>query len=118
MLAVADPGLCPGRRLPSASPDRNPLMAVQLFGTTIRETLDYFLGVKAGGPRKKPPKEGAPPPPAPADPGQDERLRIWSRLVVSVLVTIGGTVMLMSGTPQAQQAGAGFIGLVIGYWLK
>jgi hypothetical protein len=96
-------------------------MAVQLFGTTIRETLDFFLGVKAGGPRRKTPKPGeepAPQPSAPPDAGRDERLKIWSRLIVSVLVTLGGMVMLLSGTPQAQQAGAGFIGLVIGYWLK
>jgi hypothetical protein len=98
-------------------------MTVQLFGTTIRETLDFFLGVKAGGPRKrplqpKPEREPVPEAPVPSEAGREDLLKIWGRLTISVLVTIGGTVMLLSGTPQAQQAGAGFIGLVIGYWLK
>ena len=80
-------------------------MAIQLFGTPVSETLDYFLG-RTAGPRKKPPVS-------------DERLKIWARIVVSVLVIVGGTmVMLMSTNTQSQQAGAGFIGVVLGYWLK
>ncbi len=100
-------------------------MAIKLFGTTVRETLDYFLGVTAGRKPKPKPKpepkaapEPAPVPPVAPAPSSDDRLKIWARLVISVLIVIGGSVMLLAGTPQAQQAGAGFIGLVIGYWLK
>jgi hypothetical protein len=100
-------------------------MSIKLVGTTVRETVDYFLGVKAGsrGAKKPPrkPKEGGGETPAPTEPiGElaNERLRIWARLLVSVLVIGGGTGLLVAGSPQTQQAGAGFIGLVLGYWLR
>jgi membrane protein YqaA with SNARE-associated domain len=88
-------------------------LAIRLFGATVGETIDYILGTTAG-PRK--PKEEEKQRKATTKLLNDRQL-IWARPTLSVLAIIGGTFMLLSGSSQAQQAGAGFIGLVRGYWL-
>ena len=95
---------------------------VELFGSTLRETTDFFLGARAGSKRKGNGRV-LPGDTSKADAGyigtdENDRLKIWARIAVSVIVTVGGCVMLMAGNAQAQQAGAGFIGLVVGYWLR
>jgi hypothetical protein len=100
-------------------------MAIRLFGTTIEETIRYFMGATAGnrpsGPKKKtePKAEQDVTPPAPSPSGlSDERLKIWGRLVLSVLTVVGAFLMLNLGHSESQKVGAGFIGVVLGYWLR
>ncbi len=93
-------------------------MRIQLFGATLQETKEYFLGVTAGKTRKTKPRTSSPGEALePADVVSD-RIKIWSRLIVSSLAMIGGISLLVVGDQQQKQAGAGFVGLVLGYWLR
>jgi hypothetical protein len=44
--------------------------------------------------------------------------RVVMQIIVSLAVLAGGFVLLISGEEQLQKFAAGFVGAVIGYWLK
>ncbi len=87
---------------------RRLIVLVRLFGTTARETLDYFLSGPTAGSTKKPAAVGQP----------YLGLIIIGRLFISVIGLCIGGLMMWSGEADNKKFGAGLIGLIIGYWLK
>jgi hypothetical protein len=80
---------------------------VQLFGTTISETLEAFKGTQLG-PRKKPPSSVRP----------GDKSKALGRLIVSLLLTLTATFLIAANQGQSQTVGAAILGSVAGYWLK
>jgi len=80
---------------------------VQLFGTTISETVEAFRGIELGPP-KKTPSAGRP----------RDKTKALGRLIVSLLLTLTATFLIAANQGQSQTVGAAILGSVAGYWLK
>ena len=88
-------------------------LAMKSFGNQLRYAVDVFEAharpVDAGGSRMTAERRAA---------LAGQYSRVVMQIVVSLAVLGGGFVILQSSDTTLQKFAAGFIGTVIGYWLK
>lgn len=82
---------------------------MKLFGLTLRETLDALHNrVSMGGAMRG----------GVATKTQLKKWEALTRIAVSGFVLLLGAILVSQSDPSHQKVGAGFIGVVTGYWLR
>ena len=86
-------------------------MEIELFGSTIRETIETLRdkGADLGTTKEQKKKEKK----------KKNKRKVIARLVFSFLLVLVGTYLLVASDNESQiTAGSSIITLVAGYWLK